>query len=387
MPIIGITANSSLNYGGSVDTTYASQAFDDIYIGEQAPTYAYDGDSPTTLSLGDATGEEWNPLIRTAAINDNVPSGSTINSASLRLYFELDLGDGTVNTHGVYRAWVESQVSWNNFATGSAWQTAGANGASDYDSTANATAVTDIGYLDIDVTDIVQGIRDGTYDSIIIKPSLNDPFRWITRSTSTDGQRPEIIINYSAIGIDNVTGTIQPGGQIVITTNNLGTATSVTLGGEALTIDSTGTDEVTATIPTGIDLKWGEATYSLVVGDGTDTATLENQTLLARSGWSYVNFDGVAPDPNTTESFYELSVNDRAYTPVSGNQLQYTTDAALSVDASWVPTVDPPQLISGQYNIFTSTLLGEENFFISETGQLSGVGPVRLLNRFPKITG
>ncbi len=386
MPVIAITANSTLDYSGSVDTTYTSQSFEDIYIGEQSPTYAYDGDSPTTLSLGDATGEEWSPLIRTAAINANVPSGSTINSATMRLYFELDLGDGTVNMHGMKRAWVIDEVSWNNYETGSAWQTAGAIGADDYESTPDSsTAVTDTGYLDVDVTDIVQGIRDGTYDSFMIKASSSDPFRWITRSTSTDGQRVEIIINYASIAITGVTGTVQPGGQIVISTNNLGTATSVTLGGEALTIDGTDTDEVTATIPTDIDLKWGEATYTLSVGDGSDTATLENQTLTARSGWAYVNYAGPIPDASSTESFYELSVNDRSHTPVSGNQLQYTTDAALSVDASWVVTVDPAQLISGQYNIFTNTLLGEENFYVSETGSITSGGPVRMMGRFPRI--
>jgi hypothetical protein len=148
--------------------------------------------------------------------------------------------------------------------------------------------------------------------------------------------------SYSAVvlpSISGVAGTYAPGNQLVITTANIGTITSVTLGGETLTIDATATNEVTATIPAWIEIAAG-ATVSLVVGDGADTATLAGLVFQIRSGATSVGYvaPGTALDPAETESFYELIFNQYGYALVTGDQLQLLTVPGLTVnpDSSFV---------------------------------------------------
>ncbi len=353
MPIVAITANSTLNYGGSVDTTHTSQAFEDIFISDDNAAYAYYGDSPVILDLMAGAGTTAHALFRTASIAANIPAGSTINTATVRVYVTHVSGTHVTNIHGILQPWVEDEVTYNSYSTGNSWATAGAGSlGTDITSTAeDSETYSSTGYIEVTATDIIQDVLDGNSEGWMFRNDSGG-FSQLRRTTGTDGQRVEVIINYATIAITGVTGTIQSGGQIVISTNNLGTATSVTLGGEALTIDGTDTDEVAATIPTDIDLKWGESTYTLAVGDGTDTATLVNQTLSARSGWSYVNFNGVAPDADTTESFYEMAVNDLSFTPAVDDQLQYSTATGMTVDSQTIVDVDPPATVSGTFAWF-----------------------------------
>jgi hypothetical protein len=132
--------------------------------------------------------------------------------------------------------------------------------------------------------------------------------------------------------ISSVSGTYAPGQQLVISTENLGTITSVTLGGEALTIDATDTDEVTATIPDWIEIAAG-ATVSLVVGDGTDTANLDDIVFVVRSTATAVNYVEPAPllDEAETESFRELARLEYGYTLQTGDQIQHLTIAGFTV--------------------------------------------------------
>ena len=59
-----------------------------------------------------------------------IPAGSIVQSASITLR-TLDGTTHTYNVHQLLRSWTESQVTWQNAATGSPWATAGAMGATD----------------------------------------------------------------------------------------------------------------------------------------------------------------------------------------------------------------------------------------------------------------
>ncbi|HVE86369.1 MAG TPA: DNRLRE domain-containing protein, partial [Myxococcales bacterium] len=74
-----------------------------------------------------------------------VPPWSTVVTSSL----EFHCGDGTVQPYSIYpaaRPWVESQATWNEYATGAPWAAPGADGPGDHGSTAVGT-LTGVDYL------------------------------------------------------------------------------------------------------------------------------------------------------------------------------------------------------------------------------------------------
>ena len=67
----------------------------------------------------------------------SIPSNATITSATLSLWTDADFSDND-RTIRVYRLKVpfnETQATWNEFETGVSWQSAGASGTNDREST------------------------------------------------------------------------------------------------------------------------------------------------------------------------------------------------------------------------------------------------------------
>ena len=145
----------------------------------------------------------------------------------------------------------------------------------------------------------------------------------------------------AAPAIVSIVGTIAPGENITINTSGLEDQTAATIGGEPLVFVSAGTDTAVFTIPTDIDLRWTDA-YTVSTTDGTDFATLSGQNLLARTGWGEAIFSGVIPDPNLTETFYEICVNSLGFTPVAGDQVQFTIQDNFDTDVDWLSSADDP---------------------------------------------
>jgi hypothetical protein len=111
-----------------------------------------------------------------AADGGPVPDNATITSATLSLYKYWGAA-ATIKASRLKRAWNESQVTWNQAASGTAWQTAGAMGANDVEAAADGQALVGDGaandclngaaapaacWLNIDVTSGVQAFRSGT---------------------------------------------------------------------------------------------------------------------------------------------------------------------------------------------------------------------------------
>ena len=155
--------------------------------------------------------------------------------------------------------------------------------------------------------------------------------------------------------LGDLTGIIAPNQVITFTTENLDPITSVTLGGELLVLDSQVANLVTCTIPDKIAIAWNTTGLTLRASDGTLNGSISGLTLLPRTGWNNVIFDGIVPDPATTEGYHELAVNDLGYTAGIGDELRYSLSTGLTVDTSWVPTVDPAANISGSYEILNVT--------------------------------
>lgn len=93
-----------------------------------------------------------------------VPDGATIQSAKLSLY-KYSAYDMVYGAYRMLRAWPETAATWNAVAPGTAWATAGANGAGiDHLAAVDASAAVGFsaGWLELDLTAAVQQIGSAT---------------------------------------------------------------------------------------------------------------------------------------------------------------------------------------------------------------------------------
>lgn len=115
-------------YAGTIDTTLSQNQPTTNFA--SAATILVDGDDPGN------TGRDLSTLIKWDV--SAIPPGSAVKSAQLKLNV-VDVSSLTYECYEMKRAWSESQATWNQYATGAAWQTPGALGTSDRGSTALGT--------------------------------------------------------------------------------------------------------------------------------------------------------------------------------------------------------------------------------------------------------
>jgi len=67
----------------------------------------------------------------------SIPSNAVVSSATIELYMVTDKSSNTRTKRWfrVKQAWISNQATWNIYATGQGWQTAGCDGANDREST------------------------------------------------------------------------------------------------------------------------------------------------------------------------------------------------------------------------------------------------------------
>lgn len=135
----------------------------------------------------------------------NIPAGATIVDAKLWIRATDTSGTPyTISAYALLRNWVEAQVTWNSYATASAWGTAGAlNTTTDRQAvaTGSVSAPATNTYTSIDITSWVQEVVDGgiTNNGVVLErtDAQNDMrYRVFASSEGTDGQRPEFVIEY-----------------------------------------------------------------------------------------------------------------------------------------------------------------------------------------------
>ena len=169
---------------------------------------------------------------------------------------------------------------------------------------------------------------------------------------------------------------------VTIAGTNFGTVTGVTLGGEALVLNSNTATEVDVDIPSTINLRWGVTTYELAVTNTVGTGTLSDVTLSAQAGWEVANYDGPAPDPATTESFYEEAQSDSDVGNLLmglNDLLAWESQSGLTVDAQTIPIVAPPATVAGDYRLWDDSVgswTGTSTFTIIDGSFADTVPPV-----------
>ncbi|HKP94528.1 MAG TPA: DNRLRE domain-containing protein [Fibrobacteria bacterium] len=107
-------------YAGNIDA-HLSQANATVNYGTAA-TLLIDGDDPNGSGNDKRTLLKWDVSA--------VPAGKTVTAASLT-FNVTDVSTQNYQVYQLKRNWTESGASWNSYASGSAWQTAGADGADD----------------------------------------------------------------------------------------------------------------------------------------------------------------------------------------------------------------------------------------------------------------
>lgn len=163
-----VTLQEGLNgYAGSADT--------DMWSGN--PDFARGNQNAILLSNSTNMALVYFPIF--VSEGGPVPNGATISSAVLSLN-QFDGAAVTVQARRLKRSWNEAQATWNVAATGQAWQTAGALGAADVETSTDGQgsigAAT--GWMDIDVTPGVQALAAGT-------PNFGWRISWISGDQST----------------------------------------------------------------------------------------------------------------------------------------------------------------------------------------------------------
>ncbi|WP_437969004.1 DNRLRE domain-containing protein [Sorangium sp. So ce260] len=180
----------SSSYAGSTDATLRQAAATTNY--GAATTCEVDGD--------DGSGVDKSCLLKWTL--SGIPAGSTVQSASIT----LQVTDGSSNTYNLYevkRSWSESQVTWNNATSSTAWATAGAMGATDRGSlVGSVTGGTGSRTVTLNAAGValVQAWVDGTSNNgIVVASSSNtDGIDFASSEHATAAQRPKLTITYGA---------------------------------------------------------------------------------------------------------------------------------------------------------------------------------------------
>lgn len=196
-------------------TTYTSQPDDttgiDTHIDNSAPTTNKDG---TDLRTGENnTGAI---VYRTLIKFDlsSIPAGSTVISATLSLWTEIDRSTNTrsVDLFRMIQSWTEAGATWNTYNGSNNWPGgAGAFGAADCDNgvvwaTKSLTGTESVdtefqwSFSATGITEL-QKMINGTYtnNGWMLKTQTESDDAWIFHDSGdgTSGYRPKLVIEYT----------------------------------------------------------------------------------------------------------------------------------------------------------------------------------------------
>lgn len=188
--------------------------FELTWVNGNQTTTNYNSSSPTYA--GAWTIGYRHTLVRLKNLSSVLPAGVTITSAKLYIYAYQRYGFSGTHTYSVYRIlkdWVDSEATYNNYATGLAWNTAGLGAVSDSvgeDSTADRTLTpadsSDYDAVNLwysfDITDLAGAWFNGAaseYGVVLIDDDVaagsSDQTYFYTENDS-DGYRPYFEITY-----------------------------------------------------------------------------------------------------------------------------------------------------------------------------------------------
>jgi hypothetical protein len=193
-----------------LDRTYLSQPGSsglDNHISDLFPTT--NGGTQTILAVGkDAAASATRGLVKFDLTS--IAPGSTVTGATLSLWVNQDLSNNarTMRVFRVKQNWVETQSTWNIYSTGNNWQTPGASGANDRESTEiGSVALTDsqsVGDridIDLDPALIQEMITGGSFTNngflLQMDTEVDDRYNFRSSDHATSGERPQLVIEYT----------------------------------------------------------------------------------------------------------------------------------------------------------------------------------------------
>jgi hypothetical protein len=181
------------SYAGASDSTI-SQANPAINYGAAADLLV-DGDDPA------GSGNDLSTLLRWDV--SQIPVDSQVVSASLSLNI-LNVSGNSYPIYELKQNWNESQVNWSQYASGSAWQTAGAQGVDDRGGallgslTAPALGQVTLDLNALGVALIQSWVNNplNNHGLIFASPSNTDGVDFSSSQSTTAANRPRLTIRY-----------------------------------------------------------------------------------------------------------------------------------------------------------------------------------------------
>ncbi len=199
---VTVTVGLSESFQNGVQPTNSYAGMEDTRISSIEPGVNFGGASSLMMDGPALTG-----LIGTVMRWDisSIPFGSLVQKATIT----LNVTNGTADLYEIYavkRNWSESEATWNQFRSGSPWQTAGGTGENDIDPTVLGTVTAAaIGSLKIDLN--AAGIA--VVQSWINNPETNfgfliqdyagstDQIQFSSSEFATAASRPKLTISYN----------------------------------------------------------------------------------------------------------------------------------------------------------------------------------------------
>ncbi|MCI0400307.1 MAG: DNRLRE domain-containing protein [Gammaproteobacteria bacterium] len=202
----------------TVTITDNDSAFTVSFQDGVSPTSGYVGTTDTRLSESSAKsnygtsstvrvdGEDSDEENRYGLLKwdlSSIPAGSLVQSVTIT----LEMTDTSVNTYELYeikRPWVETQATWNVYATGASWQVPGAKGSLDRGTAVVGTvAAPAVGShtlsLNSSGVDLVQSwVNSASANNgiIVANPTNPNGLTFRSRNATTPSTRPKMMVTY-----------------------------------------------------------------------------------------------------------------------------------------------------------------------------------------------
>ncbi len=198
----------------------------DVRLREDQPTTNYGTHTSLIVGFSPGTYFRYRTLIKFDL--SSLPDDATVTSATLSLYM---YSESSTNNESLYvyrqkRAWVESQATWNSYATGSSWAVAGGFGADDceqsYIGSLALSATESAGWKNVSLTPTTKaGLDLGNGWLLKMSGEANSSeYDFYSSDYTTDTSlRPKLVVEYTEGGAteytQNVSGALTPIGIVM----------------------------------------------------------------------------------------------------------------------------------------------------------------------------
>jgi len=332
--------------------TYTSQPDgangQDTFIASKSATTNYGTD--VGVRIGESNNST-NDLYRTLIKFDlsSIPANATITSATLSLWTANDFSDNnrTIRVYRLKTAFNELEATWNKASASLSWQSPGASGANDREST-------DIGSLQILANESlsiekqisiapakIQELVNATFTNngliIVADTELNDRFNYKSSDTTTTSNRPKLVIQYT-VSTPTPTASQTPTSTKTFTPTQtstvVGTNTPTPTSGPSPTSTRTATATPTATgsvtfTPTPTQMPSGPITI-LYMYDPLNRLTEANYS---NNDYYHYTYDAVG-NRKTQERRVSGVITSDSYTYDFANRIADVNDAPYTWDAN-----------------------------------------------------